>query len=97
VGLPASSWRKPDYGLDAPTVIRALFLIGGADLSGAGAPYSWYSPPRRHPLREIGLIVGVNFWLNAGGMICYSWIAKLSGLEGRPRRDRDGDARYCRL
>jgi arsenite methyltransferase len=23
----------------------------------------------------------VNFWLNAGGMICYSWIAKLSGLE----------------
>jgi arsenite methyltransferase len=80
--VPTSSQRKPDYGLDAPPVIRSLLLIGGVAISvGLSLHFLGLSHPASIPLREIGLVVGLIFWLNAGGMVYYSKVGKLRARE----------------
>jgi ubiquinone/menaquinone biosynthesis C-methylase UbiE len=63
-------------------VIRNLLLMAGAALAVAalvhvlGVPY-----PVGIPLREIFLVLGVNFLANAGGMLWYSKVSKLRRRE----------------
>ncbi len=82
MSMPTSAQRRPDYGLDAPPVIRNLLLLGGAAITvGLGLHFLGLSHPANIPLREIGLVVGLIFWLNAGGMVYYSKVGKLRARE----------------
>jgi SAM-dependent methyltransferase len=71
--------KKPDYGLDAPPVIRNLLLLGVASLAVALLLYYFGVP---HPAPEITLVVALNFLLNAAVMVWYSKVAKLRRREG---------------
>src|SRR5262245_54913371 len=72
----------PDYGIDAPPVIRTLLLLAGVALAVAvvlhvlGVPH-----PGSVPVREIALVLALNFLLNAAGMVYYSKVAKLRARE----------------
>ena len=74
--------KKPDYGLDAPPIIRNLLVMGGAVIILALASHILgHSRPAGIPVRDIALVVGLSFWLNAAGMVYYSKIAKLRARE----------------
>jgi ubiquinone/menaquinone biosynthesis C-methylase UbiE len=78
----AVSPKHPDYGIDAPPVIRNLFLLAGAALI-AGLVFHVFelSAPFYIPLREIAVLMGLNFFVNAGCMLWYSKVAKLQRRE----------------
>jgi SAM-dependent methyltransferase len=78
----AASPKHPDYGIDAPPVIRNLFLLAGAALV-AGLVFHVFelSAPFYIPLREIAVVMGLNFLLNAGCMLWYSKVGKLKRRE----------------
>jgi SAM-dependent methyltransferase len=82
MGAQAGSREAPDYGIDAPPVIRNLLLIGGAALAVAAGLYLFGVPhPADWPLFETALILGLLCGVNAGVMLYYSKVAKLRTRE----------------
>jgi arsenite methyltransferase len=80
---PANPAPKPDYGIDAPPVIRTMLLIGGSALAVALVLFFLDVPhPAGAPLFEVAVIAGLNFLLNAAGMLWYSKVAKIRRREG---------------
>jgi arsenite methyltransferase len=78
----ASAPKRPDYGIDAPPVIRNLLLLAGASLIiGLVFHFIPVTYPFYVPLREIGVVMGLNFLLNAAVMLWYSKVAKLRRRE----------------
>jgi len=79
----ATPLQRPDYGIDAPPVIRNLFLLAAAALI-TGLVFSLLDITISTvyvPLREIALVMGINFLINAGCMLWYSKVAKLQRRE----------------
>jgi SAM-dependent methyltransferase len=77
-----ASPKRPDYGIDAPPVIRNLFLLAGAALiAGLVFHFLDLSHPFYIPLREVAVVMGLNFLLNAGCMLWYSKVGKLQRRE----------------
>jgi ubiquinone/menaquinone biosynthesis C-methylase UbiE len=74
--------ERPDYGIDAPPVIRNLLLFGGAGAAVAlvilllGVPPWWGTS-----LLIAGILLALNCWLNAAVMLYYSKIAKVRARE----------------
>jgi ubiquinone/menaquinone biosynthesis C-methylase UbiE len=63
-------------------VIRNLLLMAGAALALAALfHFLDFTHPLGIPLREIFLVLGVNFLANAGGMLWYSKVSKLRRRE----------------
>src|SRR5947209_797001 len=91
---PIDPRKRPDYGLDAPPVIRNLLVIAGIALAVAAVVHLVGVPhPLWLPVREIGVVVGANCLLNAAAMLWYSKVGKYRGrgrlLHRVPwRRDR---------
>src|SRR5262249_10203811 len=82
VSASPPSRQRPDYGLDAPPVVLVLLLVGGAALAAAVVLHLLEVPhPGGVPVREIGLVLGVNCLLNAGGMVWYSKVRKARARE----------------
>ncbi len=78
----AISLKRPDYGIDAPPVIRNLFLLAAAALTiGLVFEFIQITYPFYMPLREVAVVMGLNFLLNAGCMLYYSKVAKLQRRE----------------
>jgi hypothetical protein len=83
MSAPTPARNRPDYGIDAPPVLNNLLLLGAAGLGVAtvlkvlDVPHPWHVP-----LFEIALIMGINFFLNAAGMLWYSKIHKFHAREG---------------
>jgi arsenite methyltransferase len=74
--------KGPDYGLDAPPVIRNLFLLaGGCLVVGLAFELLRISYQIYIPIREVAVVMGFNFLLNAACMIWYSKVAKLKRRE----------------
>jgi len=73
---------RPDYGVDAPPVIRNLLLAAGAGLvlaivlQLAAVPY-----PGGFPLRDMALGAFAGCLLSAGGMFWYSKVRKVRARE----------------
>src|SRR5438552_651980 len=82
MGAPISSQEKPNYGIDAPPVIRNLLGVAGVAVvvavaaHGLGVPY-----PGRFPVRETAAVVALACCLNAAAMVYYSKVAKLRRRE----------------
>ncbi|HEY1375767.1 MAG TPA: class I SAM-dependent methyltransferase, partial [Gemmataceae bacterium] len=82
MGAPAAPLEKPDYGIDAPPVIRNLLVAAGVAVVVAviaqllGTPY-----PAGFPVRETAAIVALTCCLNAGVMVYYSKVGKLRSRE----------------
>jgi ubiquinone/menaquinone biosynthesis C-methylase UbiE len=82
MSTPGSSRPKPNYGLDAPPVVRNLLVVGCTAITAAlvlpvlGVPH-----PAGIPLPEIGLPVGLSLCLSAGVMVYYSKVGKLRARE----------------
>jgi ubiquinone/menaquinone biosynthesis C-methylase UbiE len=73
---------RPDYGIDAPPVIRNLALAGGAAVLGAVLLHALGVPrPLSIPAREICFFTGLALLLSAGGMIYYSKFSKVRRRE----------------
>jgi ubiquinone/menaquinone biosynthesis C-methylase UbiE len=82
MSLPTPTGQKPNYGIDAPPVIRTMFLIGLAALLVAVLLLVFDMPhPGGIPVCEIGVLVGLNMWLTAAGMLWYSLVHKLRARE----------------
>lgn len=65
--------NKPDYGIDSPTIITGLFIVGAVALAtGLLLPHLFHLP-----MRWIGIVAGTYFLLGAAGMLFYSKIGKL--------------------
>src|SRR5262249_30277155 len=79
---PAASQGKPNYGLDAPPVIRTMFALGAAGIVAAVLLFAMdLAHPAHIPVGEICALLGLNSLLNAVGMIYYSKVAKLHRRE----------------
>jgi ubiquinone/menaquinone biosynthesis C-methylase UbiE len=79
---PTTLAPKPDYGIDAPPIIRTLLLLGGSALALALMVFVLDVPhPAGAPLFAVAVIVGLNFLLNAAGMLWYSKVTKLRARE----------------
>jgi SAM-dependent methyltransferase len=82
MSMPTPKHPRPDYGIDAPPVIRNLLLFGaigmvvGMAVHVLDVPHPWHIP-----VREIGLVAGLNCWLNALGMLWYSKVRKVRARE----------------
>src|SRR4051794_6416935 len=74
---------RPDYGLDAPGVVRNLFLAGGAGLLvwATAAAGLWSGEPLGIPLSSIGLACGVSFAATGAWMVYVSKVGKLRARE----------------
>jgi SAM-dependent methyltransferase len=73
---------KPDYGIDAPPVIRNLLVAGGCGVVGAGLLYFLDAPhPLGFPAAETCFFPGLAFLLSAAGMVWYSKVSKLRRRE----------------
>jgi ubiquinone/menaquinone biosynthesis C-methylase UbiE len=82
MSTPPPKQNRPDYGIDAPPVIRNLLLFGAMGIVAAAVVQVLDVPyPFHIPVREIGLIVGLNCWLNALGMLWYSKVHKVRARE----------------
>jgi SAM-dependent methyltransferase len=82
MGTTTESLRKPDYGLDAPPVVRLLLLLGGAGVVAGPVLFFLDVPhPAGIPLAESAFIAGLNCLLNGCGMLYYSKVAKLRRRE----------------
>src|SRR5581483_12095574 len=70
---------KPDYGIDAPGVVRTFALLGAAGLALAGvsALALGGNPGLQAALFNMGLWPGVTFLLTAGAMLYGSFRGKL--------------------
>ena len=81
-GVERASGR-PDYGLDAPGVVRNLFLAGGAGLLvwATAAAGLWSGEPSGIPLSSIGLACGVSFAATGAWMVYASKVGKLRARE----------------
>ena len=68
----------PEYGLDAPGVVRNLFLAGGAGLLvwATAAAGLWSGKPSGIPLSSIGLACGVSFAATGAWMVYASKVGK---------------------
>jgi SAM-dependent methyltransferase len=78
----AIATKRPDYGIDAPPVIRNLFLLAGAALIvGLMFHFIRVTYPVYVPLREIAVVMGLNFLVNASVMLWYSKVSKLHRRE----------------
>jgi ubiquinone/menaquinone biosynthesis C-methylase UbiE len=79
---PIDPQKRPDYGLDAPPVIRNLLLVAGVALAVATLVHFLGVPhPLWIPVREVGLVVAANCLLNATVMVWYSKVGKHRGRE----------------
>jgi arsenite methyltransferase len=79
---PTAAPPRPDYGIDAPPIIRNLLLAAAAGFVVALASHFLGFPqPLGIPLREIGCWTGVAFLITVGGMVWYSKVGKLRGRE----------------
>ena len=79
----AHSVARPDYGLDAPGVVRNLFLVGAAGLvlwAGA-AMHLWPAAPRGIPLAFTGFACFVSFTATGLYMIYISKVGKVRARE----------------
>jgi SAM-dependent methyltransferase len=82
LGRPTTPTPRPDYGIDAPPVIRNLLLIGGAAAAVAALSHFLdFEHPAGVPLLEISFITAVNCLLIAAAMVWYSKAGKLRGRE----------------
>ena len=74
---------RPDYGLDAPGVVRNLFLAGGTGLLvwATAAAGFWSGEPSGIPLSSIGLACGVSFSATGAWMVYASKVGKLRARE----------------
>jgi SAM-dependent methyltransferase len=74
---------RPDYGLDAPGVVRNLFLAGGTGLLvwATAAAGLWSGEPSGIPLSSIGLACGVSFSATGAWMVYASKVGKLRARE----------------
>jgi arsenite methyltransferase len=75
---------RPDYGLDAPGVVRNLFLIAAAGLAVAGSAAAglWSGWVLGIPVASIGLTFFVAFAVTGGWMV---WGSKVGKLRDRER------------
>ena len=72
---------QPDYGIDAPPVIRNLLLVAGTAAAAAVLlHFLGVAAPVGVPLREILLIAALNFSAVAAAMVWYSKVGKVRGL-----------------
>jgi SAM-dependent methyltransferase len=82
MGTPHGSRQRPDYGIDAPPVIRFLLLVSGAALAGALVVNVLdLDPSAAVSLTVTCLLVGVNCLLNALVMLWYSKVVKIRSRE----------------
>ncbi len=73
---------RPDYGLDAPPVLRNLLLVAAAGFAVAVAAHLLgIAFPLGIPLRDTAWGIGFAFLLSAGGMVWFSKVGKLRGRE----------------
>jgi arsenite methyltransferase len=73
---------RPDYGLDAPPVVRNLLLVAGAGVIVAVTMHFLGNPrPGGVWVRETAAIVAVEFLLVAAAMIYYSKVGKTRSRE----------------
>ena len=88
-GTPTPPTAKPDYGLDAPAVIRNLLLVAGAGLALSGsAALHWWSgsvPIPGTPVRIDLVGMGFGFFVlcsvNAVALLSYSKFGKVRARE----------------
>jgi SAM-dependent methyltransferase len=82
VGQSNSSTLRPDYGIDAPPVIRNLLLLSGTAAAAAVLLHFLdLAHPAGIPLRDILLVTALNFLAVASAMVWYSKVGKLRGRE----------------
>jgi SAM-dependent methyltransferase len=73
---------RPDYGLDAPPVIRNLLVVAGVCVVIAVVTHVMNVPhPGGVAVREIAAITAVNCAIIAGSMVYYSKVGKLKSRE----------------
>jgi arsenite methyltransferase len=79
----AGPTAKPDYGLDAPGVVRNLVLaaVGGLVLFVGAAAGLWPASPRGVPLAATGLACFFGFGATALFMAWYSRVGKVDARE----------------
>jgi SAM-dependent methyltransferase len=75
--------RRPDYGLDAPGVVRNLFLVGAAGwaLFASGALGLWPGAALNSSLAWTGLGFAVSFSLTGLWMVWHSKVGKFRSRE----------------
>jgi len=82
VGQSTAPPPQPDYGIDAPPVIRNLLLVAGTAAAAAVLlHFLGVAAPVGVPLREILLIAALNFSAVAAAMVWYSKVGKVRGRE----------------
>src|SRR2546426_1127698 len=76
--MPPPKTERPDYGLDAPGVVRNLFLVGAVGLLvGVGAVFDLLPAP----LAGVGFSCGVTFAVTGAWMVYSSKVGKLRARE----------------
>ncbi len=79
---PATPLPKPDYGIDAPPVIRNLLVAAGVAIVVGVAAHLLGAPrPLGFPIRETAAIVALMCCANAAAMVYYSKVGKLRSRE----------------
>jgi arsenite methyltransferase len=82
MGATAEGRARPDYGIDAPPVIRTLLVVAAAAAVLAAALFALGEPhPVGIPAAEIAGVLAANCLANAGAMLWYSKVGKLRGRE----------------
>jgi ubiquinone/menaquinone biosynthesis C-methylase UbiE len=82
MGAPAAPLEKPDYGIDAPPVIRNLLIAAGVAVVVAVAAQLLGTPyPAGFAVRETAAFVALTCCLNAAVMVYYSKVGKLRSRE----------------
>src|SRR5579872_2869287 len=77
-----ASGQRPDYGIDAPAVIRILLLAGVVALVVALLLWEMNTPhPYGIPVSETLTLVAVSCFINVACMIWYSRVSKLRTRE----------------
>lgn len=70
--------RRPDYGLDSPSIVAGEFIVGGLAVAGAWATALLHVPGWPGALlRWVGWVAGSYFVLGAASMLFYSKVGKL--------------------
>lgn len=71
--------RQPDYGIDSPAIVVGELILSGLAFVAAIVLFALRTPHiLALPLWGIFLVMGAYLLLNAGGMVFYSKVGKLS-------------------
>jgi SAM-dependent methyltransferase len=82
MGATGEPKARPDYGIDAPPVIRNLLLVGGAAAATAAALFALgVAHPWGVGVGETAAVLAAVCLINAGAMVWYSKVGKLRGRE----------------